>query len=48
MVEDEDMNEVMTDCSALTAPFSDPLSGCQWNLKNRGQLGGTSGQDIRI
>ena len=36
MVEDEDMNEVMTNCSALTAPFSDPLSGCQWNLKNTG------------
>ena len=48
MVEDEDMNEVMTNCSALTAPFSDPLSGCQWNLKNTGQLGGTSGQDIRV
>ena len=48
MVEDEDMNQVVTDCSALTAPFSDPLSGCQWNLKNTGQLGGTSGQDIRV
>ena len=48
MVEDEAMNDVVADCSALTAPFSDPLSGCQWNLKNTGQLGGTSGQDIRV
>ena len=48
MFEDEDMNEVVAACSALTAPFSDPLSGCQWHLKNRGQLGGRSGEDIRV
>ena len=48
MFEDVFMNEAVADCSALTAPFSDPLSGCQWNLKNTGQLGGASGQDIRV
>ena len=48
MLEDEEMNEVVADCSALTAPFSDPLSGCQWHLKNTGQLGGRSGEDIRV
>ena len=48
MLEDEDMNEVVARCSALTAPFSDPLSGCQWNLKNTGQFGGRSGEDIRV
>ena len=48
MVEDVAMNQVVAGCSALTAPFSDPLSGCQWNLKNTGQRGGTSGQDIRV
>ena len=48
MLEDEDMNEVVARCSALTAPFSDPLSGCQWNLKNTGQFGGRSGEDIQV
>ena len=48
MLEDEGMNRVVAYCSALTAPFGDPLSGCQWNLKNTGQLGGSSGQDIRV
>ena len=48
MLEDEAMNELVADCSALTAPFGDPLSGCQWHLKNTGQLGGWSGEDIRV
>ena len=48
MLEDEAMNEVVAGCSARTAPFSDPLSGCQWHLRNRGQLGGRSGEDIRV
>ncbi len=48
MLEDGGMNRVVAGCSAFTAPFSDPLSGCQWNLKNTGQLDGTSGQDIRV
>ena len=42
------MHDLVANCSALTAPFSDPLSGCQWHLKNSGQLGGTSGEDIRV
>ncbi len=48
MLEDEAMNALVADCSALTAPFGDPLSGCQWHLKNTGQLGGASGEDIRV
>ena len=48
MFEDDTMNDVVSDCSSLTAPFTDPLSGCHWNLRNRGQLGGTSGEDIRV
>ena len=35
MLKDEAMNEIVTRCSALAAPFSDPLFGCQWNLRNR-------------
>ena len=48
VLEDAHMNRVVTECSALAAPFSDPLSGCQWHLKNSGQLGGSSGEDIRV
>ena len=48
MFEDDTMNDVVSDCSSLTAPFTDPLSGCHWNLRNRGQLGGASGEDIRV
>ena len=46
--EDDTMNDVVSTCLSLTAPFTDPLSGCHWNLRNRGQLGGTSGEDIRV
>ena len=48
MVEDEEMNDVVAECSSLPAPFSDPLSGCQWNLQNEGQFGGPPGEDIRV
>ena len=48
MVRDDTMNDAVSNCSSLTAPFTDPLSGCHWNLRNRGQLGGTSGEDIRV
>ena len=45
---DSHLDGVFADCSAIQAPFSDPLSGCQWHLRNRGQAGGTSGEDIRV
>ncbi|MYF94680.1 MAG: S8 family serine peptidase, partial [Holophagales bacterium] len=48
MIEDEAMDDVVTGCSSSDPPFSDPLSECQWYLKNTGQLGGTSGQDINV
>ncbi len=38
----------MADCDALTTPFSDPQFGCQWHLRNQGQRGGVSGEDIRV
>ena len=48
MIEDTSYDDVLGTCTALTAPFSDPLSGCQWHLRNTGQRGGTSGEDIRV
>ena len=35
MVKDEVMNRIMRVCTARTSPFSDPLSRCQWHLRNR-------------
>ena len=37
-----------TECAALDSPFSDPLAGCQWHLRNVGQTGGTTGEDMRV
>ena len=49
MLEDEVMNDVVEFCSATTPPFTDPLSLCQWNLKNTGQSTvSSSGEDIRV
>ena len=47
-LEDRALEDVVTDCTALTTSFPDPLYGCQWGLDNTGQLQGTSGQDIRV
>ena len=47
-VEDGDLGGVVTDCTALSTSYPDPLYGCQWGLDNTGQLRGTSGQDIRV
>ena len=48
-VEDGDACEdVVTDCTALSTSYPDPLYGCQWGLDNTGQLRGSSGQDIRV
>ena len=35
-------------CSRIVTSYDDPLYGCQWHLKNTGQLGGTSGEDINV
>ena len=35
-------------CSRIATSYDDPLYGCQWHLKNTGQLGGTSGEDINV
>ncbi len=48
MVEDNVMDGVWSACSGGSTSFSDPLYGCQWNLRNRGQLQGTAGEDIRV
>ena len=48
MINDLQLEDLLNKCSGLNATFSDPLFGCQWNLKNTGQLGGTSGEDINV
>ncbi len=49
MSPDTVMDELVNDCSVRTPRFSDPLSGCQWHLRNRGQFAGAvSGEDIRV
>ena len=48
VIEDVGSKAVYSQCSALNSSFTDPLSGCQWNLKNTGQTGGTTGEDIRV
>ncbi len=48
MLEDLDYSLFIDECEGLTALVSDPLSGCQWHLKNTGQLDGTTGEDINI
>ena len=35
------------DCSPLPG-INDPLYGCQWHLRNRGQSGGGAGEDINV
>ena len=35
-------------CTAKETPISDPLSGCQWHLRNSGQYPGGAGQDINV
>ena len=37
-------------CRAESRPegIADELAGCQWHLENRGQLGGTSGEDANV
>ena len=48
MINDWQLEDLLSRCSGLNATFTDPLFGCQWNLKNTGQMGGTSGEDINV
>ena len=48
MINDSQLEYLLGKCSGLNATFTDPLFGCQWNLKNTAQLGGTSGEDINV
>ena len=48
MVDDPELEALLARCSGLDTSVSDPLFGCQWNLKNTGQLGGTAGEDINV
>ena len=48
MINDSHLENLLGKCSGLNVTFTDPLFGCQWNLKNTGQLGGTSGEDINV
>ena len=48
MINDSQLEDLLNKCSGLNATFNDPLFGCQWNLANTGQLGGTSGEDISV
>ena len=48
MLNDFQFDDLLNKCSGLNSTFTDPLFGCQWNLENTGQLGGTSGEDINV
>ena len=48
MVDDQQLEDLLDQCSGLSTTIGDPLYGCQWHLKNTGQLGGTSGEDINV
>ncbi len=44
------LEETLSECRSISADTEDPLYGCQWHLKNTGQLGAVtaSGEDINI
>ncbi len=47
------LEETLSECRGISADTEDPLYGCQWHLKNTGQLGFsgkeiTAGEDINI
>ncbi len=50
---DTDYNDLLSDCGNIATNFNDPLYGCQYHLKNTGQLefNGqriTAGEDINV
>ena len=47
-VEDPYRDRLTTRCSGDIVGLSDPLSGCQWHLRNVGQLGDSTGHDLNV
>ena len=47
---DDRYRNLFNGCQRLSRPagWDDPLSGCQWHLRNVGQLGGLSGKDANV
>ena len=48
MIEDRHYVELADLCGEHSMSPSDPLYGCQWNLKNTGRFGGVAGEDINV
>ena len=48
VVEDPYRDRLTTRCSGDIVGLSDPLSGCQWHLRNVGQLGDSTGHDLNV
>ena len=49
MVVEDPYRDRLTDrCSGDIVGLSDPLSGCQWHLRNVGQLGDSTGHDLNV
>ena len=46
--EDGSGNDLRARCRGFDATADEPLYGCQWNLDNTGQYGGTAGEDINM
>ncbi len=49
----DSVNDPFSECRVISADAEDPLYGCQWHLKNTGQLGFsgkavTAGEDINV
>lgn len=40
--------DLATRCRGYAPDYSDPFFGCQWHLRNTGQLGGTPGMDLNV
>ena len=47
-VADPAQQKLLSDCSGGSTGFDDAQFSCAWHLKNTGQLGGTSGEDIDV
>ena len=48
VVEDTWLESLLAACPDSVSAVDDPQYGCQWHLRNTGQLGGTPGEDIRV
>ncbi len=45
---DTPLDNVFNFCQVTPSPWSDPFGDCLWHLRNRNQLGGTSGEDLKV